>query len=95
MKRFHVLTIFPGIFDSYLRESLFKRAVRDKIISVQTYDVRAFTADRHNKVDDRPFGGGPGMVMKVQPVYDAVRKIKKENNKKDTRCALFYARQKV
>jgi tRNA (guanine37-N1)-methyltransferase len=73
--RFHILTIFPDIFDSYLDESLFKRAREKKIISVRAYDLRDFTTDRHRKVDDRPFGGGPGMVMKVQPIYDAVKKI--------------------
>jgi len=73
--RFHVLTIFPEIFDSYINESLFKRARAEKIVAIKTYDLRSFTKDKHKKVDDRPFGGGPGMVLKVQPIYDAVRKI--------------------
>ena len=73
--RFHLLTIFPDMFDSYLGESLFKRAQKEKIVSVRIHDLRAFTNDKHKKVDDRPFGGGPGMVLKVQPVYDAVRKV--------------------
>jgi tRNA (guanine37-N1)-methyltransferase len=75
MTRFHIVTIFPGMFDSYLGESLFKRAQKNRIISVRTYDLRAFTKDRNKKVDDRPFGGGPGMVLSVQPVWDAVKKI--------------------
>ena len=74
--RFHILTIFPDMFDSYLDESLFKRAQKNKLVSVRAYDLRAFTKDRHKKVDDRPFGGGPGMVLKVQPVWDAVKKLK-------------------
>ena len=74
--RFHIVTIFPGMFDSYLEESLFKRAQAKKIISVRAYDLRGFTKDKHKKVDDRPFGGGPGMVIAVQPVWDAVKKIK-------------------
>lgn len=73
--RFHILTIFPDMFDSYINESLFKRAQKKKIIAVKTYDIRAYTKDRHRKVDDRPFGGGPGMVLKIQPVFDAVKKI--------------------
>ncbi len=81
MKRFHIITIFPEIFDSYLGESLFKRARAKKIVSVATYDLRAFSRDRHQKVDDRPFGGGPGMVFKVQPVYDAVAHIKNKLKK--------------
>jgi tRNA (guanine37-N1)-methyltransferase len=75
--RFHLLTIFPGIFDSYLKESLFKRAEKAKILSVRAYDLRDFTTDRHKKVDDRPFGGGPGMVMKVEPVLRAVERVKR------------------
>ena len=81
MMRFHILTIFPDIFDSYFEESLFKRARRKKIISVRAYDLRAFTKDKHKKVDDRPFGGGPGMVLAIQPVWDAVKKIKSARSK--------------
>lgn len=96
--RFHVLTIFPAIFDSYLDESLFKRAQKNKIISVRAYDLRMFTKDKHKKVDDRPFGGGPGMVLKVQPVWDAVKKIKttraKTLKKYKTRVVLFSTRGK-
>ncbi len=76
MKRFHIITIFPSMFNSYLGESLFKRAQKKKIVAVRAYDLRAFTKDPHKKVDDRPFGGGPGMVVKIQPVWDAVKKIK-------------------
>lgn len=78
MKRFHVITIFPEIFDSYLGESLFKRAQGEKIISVRTYNLRDFSRDRHRKIDDRPFGGGPGMVFKVEPIFRAVEFIKKK-----------------
>ncbi|HVN26283.1 MAG TPA: tRNA (guanosine(37)-N1)-methyltransferase TrmD [Candidatus Paceibacterota bacterium] len=75
--RFHALTIFPGMFRSYLDESLFRRARASGLVDVTTYDMRDFTDDRHRKVDDRPFGGGPGMVMKVQPVHAAVGHVKK------------------
>lgn len=93
--RFHILTIFPGMFDSYLNESLFKRAKKKKIVAVRAYDLRAFTKDRHKKVDDRPFGGGPGMVLKVQPVWDAVKKLKRGPLKKHrTRVILFSTRGK-
>jgi tRNA (guanine37-N1)-methyltransferase len=98
MMRFHIITIFPGMFDSYLQESLFKRAQAKKIISVRAYDLRVFTKDKHRKVDDRPFGGGPGMVLAVQPVYDAVKKIKsaarKTLKKRKTRVVLFSTRGK-
>jgi tRNA (guanine37-N1)-methyltransferase len=98
MMRFHILTIFPGIFDSYFAESLFKRAQAKKIISVRAYDLRAFTKDKHKKVDDRPFGGGPGMVLAIQPVWDAVKKIKSARRKllkkSKTRVILFSTRGK-
>jgi tRNA (guanine37-N1)-methyltransferase len=98
MMRFHVVTIFPGMVDSYLKESLFKRAQSKKIISVRAYDLRAFTKDKHRKVDDRPFGGGPGMVLAIQPVWDAVKKIKstrgKSLKKPNVRVILFSTRGK-
>ena len=84
MKRFHIVTIFPEIFDSYFGESLFKHAREKKIISVQSYDLRKFSHDRYNKVDDRPFGGGPGMVFKVEPIYKAVEAILKKAGSKRT-----------
>lgn len=96
MVRFRVITIFPRIFDSYIDESLFRRAKKAKIVRVDTYDLRDFTNDRHRKVDDRPFGGGPGMVLQIQPVYRAVQCIKsKIKNKKSTiRTILFSTRGK-
>jgi tRNA (guanine37-N1)-methyltransferase len=98
MIRFHIVTVFPGMFDSYLKESLFKRAQAKKIISVRAYDLRAFTKDKHRKVDDRPFGGGPGMVLAIQPVWDAVKHIKsaarKTLKKRKTRVILFSTRGK-
>jgi tRNA (guanine37-N1)-methyltransferase len=93
--RFHFLTIFPGIFDSYLDESLFKRAREKKIISINSYDIRNFSKDRHRKVDDRPFGGGPGMVFKVQPIYDAVGFVKKKARGPRVRTILFSTRGKL
>jgi tRNA (guanine37-N1)-methyltransferase len=98
MMRFHIITIFPGMFDSYLRESLFKRAQAKKIVSVRAYDLRTFTKNKYRKVDDRPFGGGPGMVLAIQPVWDAVKKIKsmsrKTLKKRKVRVILFSTRGK-
>ena len=62
--RFDVLTIFPGMFESPLRESILARARTAGLIDVQTHDLRGWTHDRHRTVDDYPFGGGAGMVMK-------------------------------
>ena len=91
--RFHFLTIFPGIFDSYLGESLFRRARGKKIIETRVYNIRDFSRDRHLKVDDRPFGGGPGMVMKVEPVSRAVSAIKRR--RPGARTILFGPRGKA
>ena len=76
---FDILTIFPDIFDSYINESIIKRAVNAKKINIRIHDIRAFSKDKHNKVDDIPYGGGPGMVMTPQPVYDCVSHVKKKN----------------
>lgn len=90
----HILTIFPKIFDSYFKESLFKRAKEKGIIKIDTVNIRDFSNDKHNKVDDRPFGGGPGMVMKVEPIFRAVESVKKKLGKRKTRVILFSTRGK-
>ncbi|MBI5079370.1 tRNA (guanosine(37)-N1)-methyltransferase TrmD [Candidatus Wolfebacteria bacterium] len=75
--RFDIITIFPEIFDSYLNESILKRAQKNKLIDIKIHNLRDFTKDKHHKVDDRPFGGGPGMVMKVEPLIKALSSILK------------------
>ncbi len=69
---FNIFTIFPEIFNSYFNESILKRARKNKLISVKIGNLRDFTKDKHRKVDDRPFGGGPGMVFKIEPIIKAV-----------------------
>ncbi len=78
--RFDICTIFPNIFDSYINESILKRAQEKNIIEIHTHDIRAHTKDKHNKVDDTPYGGGPGMVMTPQPLYDCISHVKTLNN---------------
>lgn len=77
MLRFDILTIFPKSFAPILNESIVKRAQQKKKVAIKVHDLRDFTVDKHRKVDDRPFGGGPGMVMAPQPIFDAVKKVKK------------------
>jgi tRNA (guanine37-N1)-methyltransferase len=77
--RFDILTIFPEIFDSYLKESIIKRARASKIIEVHIHDIRKFSKDKHKKVDDIPFGGGAGMVMTPEPIYEAIQHVRKLN----------------
>jgi tRNA (guanine37-N1)-methyltransferase len=95
--KFHLITIFPEIFDSYLGESLMKRAMEKGMLSAKVVNLRDFSRDRHHKVDDRPFGGGPGMVLQIEPVYRAVKSIKAKIKKKTpkTRTILFSTRGKT
>ena len=73
--RFDILTIFPKIFNSYFGESILRRAQEKGLVTIQTHDIRAYTKDKHRKVDDRPFGGGAGMVLTAQPVLAAVEHV--------------------
>ncbi len=73
--RFDVLTLFPGILESYLRQSLLEDAIQAGLVQVHTWNIRDWTQDKHNRVDDRPFGGGPGMVLMAQPVVDCVEAV--------------------
>lgn len=77
--RFDILTIFPHIFDSWLQESIIKRAIQAEKIEIHIHDIRTFSKEKHHKVDAPPFGGGPGMVMMAQPIYDCIQQIKKLN----------------
>lgn len=74
---FDLITIFPNLFDSYLRESLIARAQKKGLIKIRIHNLRDFTTDKHKTVDDRPYGGGLGMVLKVEPIYKAVEEIKR------------------
>ena len=73
--RIDVVTIFPGIFESPLRESLLGRAIEAGLVDVRVHDLRDSTSDKHRQVDDESYGGGPGMVMKPEPVFAAVEAL--------------------
>ena len=74
--KFDIITIFPKIFETVLNESILKRAQDKGKVKFYVHDLRDYSENKHRKVDDKPFGGGPGMVMTAQPIFDAVRKIK-------------------
>ncbi len=80
--RFDILTIFPEIFDTVLGSSIIGRAQGNGLISVDAHNIRDFSRDKHKKTDDYPYGGGNGLVMLAQPIYDAYRSIVKELNYK-------------
>ena len=79
--QFDIITIFPSMFDSFLKESLIEKAIKKGLIKIKIHDLRKFTKDKHKTVDDKPFGGGPGMILMAEPIIKAVNKIKKNNNK--------------
>jgi len=91
MIKFDIITIFPDIFDSYLKESLISRASKKKLIKVNIHNLRKWALDKHKTVDDKPFGGGLGMVMKIGPIYKAVKDLKK-GRKKKSKVILFSPR---
>lgn len=94
MITFHIITIFPAIFDSYFREGILQRAQLKKKIKIKIYNLRDFTDDKRKTVDDRPFGGGPGMVLKVEPILKAINKIKKVCSNRSRKIILLSARGK-
>jgi tRNA (guanine37-N1)-methyltransferase len=73
--RVDIFTIFPGIFESPLRESLLGRAIEARLLDIRVHDIRLFAEDSHKQVDDQSFGGGPGMVMKPEPLFAAVESL--------------------
>ena len=72
---FHIVSIFPDMVDSYFSESIISRAIKNKIINIHKYYLRDYTKDKHRRVDGIPFGGGPGMVLWVDPIINAVNKV--------------------
>jgi tRNA (guanine37-N1)-methyltransferase len=76
--RFDIVTIFPNIFDSYFNESILSRAKEKKLIEINIHNLRDYTEDKHKTVDDSPYGGGPGMVMRADVLVRAISKIKNQ-----------------
>jgi tRNA (guanine37-N1)-methyltransferase len=96
MIKFDIITIFPQIFDSYFKESIISRAIGEKKISVNIHNLRDWAEGAHQTVDDKPYGGGRGMVMKVEPIFKAVKEIKKKSKVKSqkSKTILFTPRGK-
>ena len=95
--RFDIITIFPHIFDSYFNESIIKRAKEKKMVDIRIHNLRDYSRDKHHKVDDKPYGGGAGMVMQVEPIVRAVEAIVKRQVTRDkgqVKIVLFSAKGK-
>jgi len=76
-----ILTIFPNMFEGFINESIIKRAIDKKLVEINIHNIRDYSKDPHKKVDDYGFGGGAGMVLMPQPIFDAVEDLKKEDSK--------------
>ncbi|WP_456419166.1 tRNA (guanosine(37)-N1)-methyltransferase TrmD [Thermovibrio sp.] len=79
--RIDVLTVLPGLFDCFLREGVIGRAISSGKVDVRVHNLRDFTTDKHRVVDDVPYGGGPGMVLKPEPIFRAYEELTKEGEK--------------
>ena len=75
-----ILTLFPNMFDGFLKESIIGRAIKERKVEINIYNIRNYSNDPHKKVDDYPFGGGKGMVLMPQPIFDAVKDLKKPDS---------------
>ena len=83
-----VLTLFPEMFEVPFSTSIFKRAIDHNLVSINLHNIRDYTHDKHHTVDDYPYGGGPGMVLKPEPIFEAVESIKSDIGSKEEACVL-------
>ena len=79
MTKFDIITIFPKTIEEYINTGIVRIAREKGLVEINVYDLRKWTTDKHKTVDDTPYGGGPGMIMKVEPIYNAIKELKKEN----------------
>lgn len=94
MLRFDIITIFPKIFDSYINESIIKRAQKKKQLLIKAHDIREKTSDKHHSVDDKPYGGGAGMVLMAEPIIKTYNQITKGKSAKKIKTVVFSAKGK-
>ena len=81
MLKFNVLTLFPDMFNGFKEESIIKRAIDQEKVKINIKNLRDYANNKHNQVDDTPYGGGAGMVLMCEPVFEAVEDLKKKNTK--------------
>ena len=79
MPKFDIITIFPKIIEEYINTGIVRIAREKGLAEINVHDLRKWTTDKHKTVDDTPYGGGPGMIMKIEPIYKAIQELKKEN----------------
>lgn len=88
---FHIITLFPETIEPYLKSSIVGRARRKGLVKVKYYNLLDFSSNKHGKIDDRPYGGGPGMVMQIEPILKAVQAAKKVTGRQKVKVILFSA----
>ena len=93
--RFDIISLFPESFSSYFSVSILKRALEKQLIDIHTHELRDFAFDKHKTVDDTPYGGGAGMVLKVEPIALALEHVRAKAPELTTRSVLFSAKGKV
>ncbi len=87
--RIDILTLFPKMFEDFSSTGIFQRALTNKLIELNIYNIRDYTHDKHHIVDDYPYGGGAGMVMKPDPVFEAVESIREQNTDKNEKLSVI------
>ena len=93
--QYHIVTGFPGMFEGPLSESMMKRAQERGIVNIYVHDLRAFASDPHRKIDDYPYGGGPGMVLKPEPIFKCIDYIKKKYELPEAKVILMSPQGKI
>jgi len=80
MIHFDIVTIFPEVISAYTNSSIIKRAQEKELVKINIHNLRNWATDKHKSVDDKPYGGGPGMLMKIEPIFNCLKDLKKENS---------------
>ena len=80
MVHFDIVTIFPEVISAYTNSSIIKRAQEKELVKINIHNLRNWAKDKHKSVDDKPYGGGPGMLMKIEPIFNCLKDLKKENS---------------
>lgn len=77
--KFDIITIFPNIIEEYINTGIVNNALKKQLVEINVHDLRKWATDKHKTVDDTPYGGGPGMIMKIEPIYNAIQELKQKN----------------
>ena len=90
-----ILTLFPGVFENYLSASILKRAQDKKLLKIKIHNLRKWATDKRKTVDDKPYGGGAGMILKIEPIYKALKELTFKNKNKTTFVILTDSKRKM